>query len=243
MSIFKKDKLKRQNVIAKRMQLDIYAINYSPEPIGIPVYTSGLATWLARKLQWDINVHTGIPHYPWWSIHPAYAQRYSRLGSLDEVLDGVKVQRVSHYIPSLPLTGLKRMRLDASWIIASTWRSMYSRRKPHAILVVSPPFLCGILGIFLSWHWRIPIIYHVQDLQVDAALDLKLLPSWMGWILLRCEKIILRHVDLATTISDAMARRIRAKGHTRRPVQLFPNWVNPKVMEQNGQAAHFAPSL
>ena len=221
------------------MRIFIYALNYSPEPIGIPVYTAGMAKWLVARQNWSVTVRTGTPHYPWWSIHPDYSKRNTAFGSMDEILEGVKVERVRHYIPSLPLTGLKRIRLDASWIIATMWRSWFTKNKPQALVVVSPPFFCGILGVFLSWHWRIPIIYHVQDLQVDAALELKLLPSWMGWILLRCEKFILQHVDLVTTISAGMARRISSKGPTRNPVQLFPNWVNPKVMEQNGQTEHF----
>ncbi len=221
------------------MDLAVYAINYAPEPIGIPVYTSGMAKWLVASQDWKVTVRTGTPHYPWWSIHPVYAKKNTAFGSMDEMLDGVRVERVLHYIPSLPLTGLKRMRLDASWIMAILWRSFFTKKKPKALIVVAPPFFGGLLGIYLSWFWRIPIVYHVQDLQVDAALGLKLLPSWMGWILLRCEKFILRHVDLVTTISVAMARRISSKGPTRNPVQLFPNWVNPQVMEPGGRAEHF----
>ena len=54
----------------------------------------------------------------------------------------------------------------------------------------------------------------VQDLQVDAAIDLKMLPQWLTAMLL-LERIQLRKVDQVTTVSNGMLRRLQAKGRTK----------------------------
>jgi len=70
----------------------------------------------------------------------------------------------------------------------------------------------------------------VQDLQVDAALDLGMIPRHLGRILLWLERLILARVDLVTTVSQAMRRRLQAKCRTRQPVAMFPNWADAETM-------------
>src|SRR5258708_1975500 len=97
-----------------RLRLSIYSYNYAPEPTGIPFYNTGMAVWLHRRLGWQVTMHTGIPHYPWWKVPAEYAARDYRGGRGDEVIDGVVVERVRHFVPAPPAGGLARMRLDAS---------------------------------------------------------------------------------------------------------------------------------
>jgi colanic acid biosynthesis glycosyl transferase WcaI len=211
------------------MHLALFSYNYAPEPTGIPYYNTRMCAWLVRRLGWRVTVHTGIPHYPWWQVPAEYAGRDFRAGRGDEVIDGVEVQRVPHYVPGPPVGGMKRMRLDASWLLATAWRSLFQRKRPDALVFIAPPFLGGLLALWLRFRWRVPVIWHVQDLQVDAALDLGMLPGWMGRTLLAIERFILARVDLVTTISPGMARRLRAKGPCRR-FAMFPNWADTSAM-------------
>jgi colanic acid biosynthesis glycosyl transferase WcaI len=205
--------------------LAILSYNYAPEPTGIPYYNTGMATWFAAR-GWRVTMHAGIPHYPWWRVPEDYARRDYRHGRGDEVLGGVEVQRVRHFVPTPPLSGRARMRLDASWWWATFRRSFRQRRRPDVLVVIAPPFLAGLLGLFLAWRHRIPVCWHVQDLQVDAALELGMLPRRLAGVLRWLERFILERVDLVTTISTAMAARLGAKGRTRRAVALFPNWAD-----------------
>ncbi len=208
------------------LRLAIWSHNYAPEQTGIPFYNTGMAEWFARVRRWPVTVHTGLPHYPWWKVPADYAARDYRHGRGDETLNGVRVERVRHYVPELPLSGAKRMRLDASYLLAWFWRSLFASRKPQIIVLVAPPFLIGFLALWLRWRWRCPVVYHVQDLQVDAALDMGMLPARLGGVLRWLERFITARVDLVTTCSDGMRRKLQAKGPTRRPVALFPNWAD-----------------
>ncbi len=212
------------------MRVSIYSYNYAPEPTGIPVYNTGMASWLCRRRGWQVTMHTGIPHYPWWQVPPAYAARDYRHGRGDEVIDGVEVQRVRHYVPRPPPGGFARMRLDASWLWQVWRRSLSQRRRPHAIVVVSPPFLGGLLGLLLRFRLRAPVVYHVQDLQVDAALRLGMLPPTLTRVLRWLERFVLERVDLVSTISGEMRRRLQGKARTLRPVVLFPNWADTSAV-------------
>ena len=208
------------------VRLVVYSHNYWPEPTGIPYYNTGMCRWFAQRLGWDVTVRTGLPHYPWWRVPEAYAQRDYRRGGGDETVDGVRVERVRHFVPTPPLSGLSRMRLDLSWLAATAARSFTTRRRPDVIVLIAPPFLIGLLGWWLRFRFRAPVVYHVQDLQVDAAVELKMLPQALSGMMLVLERFILRRVDLVTTISPAMRDRLARKARTRRPVALFPNWVD-----------------
>jgi colanic acid biosynthesis glycosyl transferase WcaI len=202
--------------------INIYSYNYSPELVGIAVYNAGMADWFKKKLQWNVEVYTGLPHYPGWEIPLSWDGK-------GEISHGVRVHRVKHYIPRKPITGIKRMAFDFSWLFHTMWASFGVKRRPQVICMIAPPFLNGLLGIFLSWHWRVPIIYHVQDLQIDAARDLNMLPHWLIKPMHLIEAFIFRHVDMITTISPAMLRCIHKKGVPLGKIALFPNWVSPRI--------------
>jgi colanic acid biosynthesis glycosyl transferase WcaI len=97
-------------------------------------------------------------------------------------------------------------------------------------MVVTPPFLAGLLGLLLAWRHRIPVCWHVQDLQVDAAIDLGMLPRRLAGMLMWCERFILARMHLVTTVSEGMRRRLTGKCRTRHPVAMFPNWADTSAM-------------
>lgn len=207
-------------------RLAILSHNYFPEPTGIPAFNTAMAEWLVANLGWQVTVHTGIPHYPWWKVPDEYAARDYRHGRGDEVINGVHVRRVRHFVPCPPPSGLARMRLDASWLLRTAWRLLFDPARHDAVIVVAPPFLSGFLGMLAARRWRCPVVYHIQDLQIDAARDLGMLPRQLIPFLAFLERIQLRLVDQVTTISNGMRRRVTSKTATRRPIGFVPNWAD-----------------
>lgn len=221
------------------MHLVLVSHNYFPEPTGIPAYNTALAIWFRRR-GWRVTVLTGVPHYPWWKVPEPYASRDFSHGRGDEVIDGVEVLRVNHFVPTPPPGGLARMRLDASWLWAWFRRSRTLRLRPDAIVVVAPPFLIGALGCWLRRRWHRPVIYHVQDLQVDAALELGMLPRPLAIPLRWLERRVLAAVDVVTTVSRGMQRRLDAKHASRRPTLLMPNWADVEHIQPEDAIARAA---
>ncbi|WP_431293736.1 glycosyltransferase [Pedobacter sp. P26] len=89
---------------------------------------------------------------------------------------------------------------------------------------IAPPFHLGFLALFYRFFKRTPIVYHIQDLQIEAAKELNMLPSPLFSMLFSMERFILNSVNIVTTISEGMKRKIVKK--TKRNVTLFPNWVD-----------------
>jgi colanic acid biosynthesis glycosyl transferase WcaI len=71
-------------------------------------------------------------------------------------------------------------------------------------------------------------VYHIQDLQADAARELHLIRSkkLLGYIL-KLENKIIWQADVVSTISRGMAAKLKEK--TKRQVIIFPNWTDTKL--------------
>lgn len=213
--------------MVRNRHLLVLSHNYWPEPTGIPYYNTGMAEWFAARGGWAVTVLTGRPHYPWWEVPASHTRPGYWRGAADEERQGVQVLRAPHYVPRGNPNGLQRMLLDATWLLGAAWRSLFLRRRPSVMVLVAPPFLIGVLGLVLRWRFRRPVVYHVQDLQVDAARDLGMLPARLCRVLTGIERRLLARQDLVTTCSQGMCRRLQAKTRTRRPVVVFPNWADP----------------
>ncbi len=212
------------------MRIGLYSYNYAPEPTGIPAYNTALARWLVAHGH-DVTVHAGVPHYPWWRRHDDYPHARFRDGPIEERIDGVRVRRVDHFVPTPPVSGFKRMRLDGSWILATARAALTDRQPPEVAIMIAPPLLGGLLGLWLRWRWGLRVVYHVQDLQLDAARDLGMMPRPLLGVLEMLERLILRRVDLVTTVGRAMRRRLLAKIGAARPIELFPNWADVAAIQ------------
>lgn len=206
------------------MFIQIYAGNFFPEKTGIGKYTGEMAAWLAARGH-QVRVITGHPYYPEWKLAPPYRHTAYR----KERWCGVSIHRVPHYIPrDGRVTSLRRMGVDLSFVLASSFswlRTLFMRRPPDVIITVSPPLLAGIWPLLVGRLRRIPVVYHVQDYQLDAAMMLGML---RGRLLLRAlallERRLIRSATRVSSITPAMCRRALAKGAAADRLLDLPNW-------------------
>jgi len=101
------------------------------------------------------------------------------------------------------------------------------QRRWDAVLTICPPLQSGLIPVWLARRQRIPFIYHIQDFQLDAARELGIL-RWSPFFALfaRLERFCLAQADVVTTISQAMAARLRDKGTLGEKVRVLPNWAD-----------------
>lgn len=202
------------------LRIAIVSINYSPELTGIGVYTAGLAEHMAGAGH-QVEVLTGFPYYPAWRKAAADQWAWRRL----ERVAGVVVKRSYVYVPSRPRV-LMRVLHELSFILSSSVRYLISR-SPDCTLIVSPPLFAGIPIALLARLKGSRTVFHVQDLQPDAAIELGMLPRGrVAGLLYRLETLTYRLCDRVSTISEGMRRRIIDKGVPASKVILFRNWSN-----------------
>ncbi len=202
--------------------------NFAPEPTGIGKYSGEMMDWLADHGH-DCHVVTTYPYYPHWKVQEPYrnsrfwfkreSKSYSTGGQL-------KVSRCPIYVPKNP-SGLKRMILDATFLMSSFFVLIKSilQKKPDVLIAVVPSFLIGLPMVFLRFLTKAKLVYHVQDMQIEAARDLGMIKS-KGFLntLFSIERFILKRCDVVSTISEAMMKKMEAK--TEEKSYFFPNWVD-----------------
>jgi len=196
------------------MKVQILSINYWPEVTGIGAFTTYRAEHLAAAGH-EVEVCTTFPYYPEWKVPPAYEGKIAQV----EERNGVKIVRSFAYIPN-PVTALKRVVHEASFVVSATLRAL-GRKRPDVLLVVSPPLGLAVPAIALSRLWRIPYVFDVEDLQPDAAADLGMLPGWAIAVLRKVEAAAYRHARMVTTLTPTMRSRIVAKGVPDEKVELL----------------------
>ncbi|QJB37077.1 WcaI family glycosyltransferase [Chitinophaga oryzae] len=197
--------------------------NFSPEPTGIGKYNGEMISWLANN-GYDCTVITTYPYYPQWAVQPPYDRIKKRFKK--EVAGNITIYRCPQYVPATP-SGKKRILQDASFIASAFIKvlQLIGARKFDIVITVAPPFHLGLLAVLYKKLRGAAVVYHVQDLQIEAARDLAMIRSKrLISMMLKLEQLILRNADHVSSIADGMIRKISDK--TGREVLLFPNWVD-----------------
>ncbi len=214
-------------------------INYWPEEFGIAPFSTGRCEYLASRGH-EVTICTGFPYYPQWRIADQYRGRMVAR----ETRGGVTILRSWLYVPPR-VTSLKRILHEGSFIAASTLRAV-GRRKPDVLFVISPPLGLSVAALVLSRLWRSPYVFHVPDLQPDAAVDLGMLKDGkVVRLLYRLERTAYRNAALVSTLTSAMRERIVSKGIAPDKVVLFRDWANPQLFDipLHGGGRQFRNSL
>jgi colanic acid biosynthesis glycosyl transferase WcaI len=202
------------------MRVLLTSLYFFPELTGIGVYSFEFARYLAQHGH-EVDVLTTFPFYPQWKKHGGYPKAVF----FDETIEGVRVHRVLTYVPRSP-TSLRRIFHEVSFSTLLFFKALFSRR-PDLLFCVSPPFLGMVAIALVSRLRRIPLHVHIQDLQPDTAVALRMVRGKttiriLYWI----ERYVYRSATVISAISEGMLASLGGKGVPQSKLLLFPNWVS-----------------
>jgi colanic acid biosynthesis glycosyl transferase WcaI len=201
------------------MRIVVWGINYPPEITGIAPHNVALCEFLQRNGH-DVEMVTTFAYYPAWRKRPEDRHKLFRT----DRINGVRVHRCWHFVPAR-VSSWKRILHEASFVITSTIRVLLLKR-PDVYMIVSPPLLLGMAGWFASELRRSPFVFHVQDLQPDAAVGLGMLRAgWLTRALYWLEAFAYKHASRVSGISQEILDAFRRKGVPEGKLILFPNTV------------------
>ncbi|MFD1258271.1 WcaI family glycosyltransferase [Mucilaginibacter terrae] len=212
----------------KTQDILLISHNFSPEPTGIGKYNGEMMEWLAKK-GCNCTVVTTFPYYPHWKVQQPYNNRWYKKEVIEyaEAGSAITIYRCPSYIPAKP-TGKRRMVQDVSFWFFKSWiifKLLLSSKKFDLIITVAPPFHLAYLGLMIKNYSGGKLLYHIQDLQIEAAQDLNMLSSnKLLDKLYNIERNILSKADYISTISEGMMEKVRAK--VDKNVLFFPNWAD-----------------
>jgi colanic acid biosynthesis glycosyl transferase WcaI len=106
-------------------------------------------------------------------------------------------------------------------------------KRPDVYVIASPPLLLGMAAWFVSKIKRAPFIFHVQDLQPDAAVGLGMLQAgWFTRALYWLEAFAYKHAVHVSGISEEILDAFRRKDVPEQKLILFPNGVTVPSEEE-----------
>ena len=207
------------------MKIIIYALNFKPDLIGVGKYTGELADYLYEKGH-ELHVITAPQYYPFWKSR--------RNSYFIDKSSGYKIFRCPIYIPKKP-NGIKRIMHLISFSITS-FPVLISQFKwnPDCILVIAPSIVCSLNAFIfrLIYRKKLLSLLHIQDFELDAAFDLKILRfNFLRKLFSKLEIVALKNFKVISTISYSMINKLVLKGVNKNKIYYFPNWVDIKSIK------------
>jgi colanic acid biosynthesis glycosyl transferase WcaI len=201
------------------MRLVVWGINYAPEVVGIAPHNVALCEF-ARQVGHDVEMVTTFRYYPEWKKRPEDKGRVFRT----DVINDVPVHRCWHYVPERA-TALKRIIHEGTFVLFSTLRIL-ALPKPDVYVVVSPPLLLGMAAWLVSLIKGAPFVFHVKDLQPDAAVSLGMLrEGWFTRVLYWLEAFAYKKAARVCSLSDEVIAAFRSKGVPEEKLILYQDSV------------------
>jgi colanic acid biosynthesis glycosyl transferase WcaI len=201
------------------MRAIVWGINYAPEFTGIAPHSVTLCEFLHARGD-DVSMVTSFPYYPSWKKRP---EDRGHLYRTDQI-NGVPVHRCWHFVPKR-VSALKRIVHEATFVVTSTCRAL-SLPTADVYVLVSPPLLLGVAGWFVGKLKDAPFVFHVQDMQPDAAVGLGMLKAgWFTKALYWLESFAYRQASRVSGITQGMLKSFRGKGVPESKLIYFPNAI------------------
>jgi colanic acid biosynthesis glycosyl transferase WcaI len=200
-------------------------INYGPEQSGISPYTTGLAEYLVRSGH-RVTVITGFPHYPAWTVDPAYRGQLRKR----EVIAGVEVIRRRHHVPSHQSVvgrGLYEATFFAHGLLTRV-------DPPDVVIGVTPSLSGGALARIFAARWHVPYGVIVQDLMGRAAEQSGIAAGGrVAGGVSRFEAWALERARAVGEVSPAFAPYLQSLGVRPSRIVELPNWIVRPAVEAN----------
>jgi colanic acid biosynthesis glycosyl transferase WcaI len=202
------------------MKIIVWGINYAPEVTGIAPYNTALCEFLAGQGH-HVEMVTSFSYYPQWKKSRADSGKLYRT----DFIGNVPVHRCWHYVPAKP-SAPRRIFHELSFVAASFLRVLFLG-GPDVFVVVSPPLLLGAAAWLAGCVKRCPFVFHVQDLQPDAASQLGMVnrKGLFMRALYALEAFSYRAAARVSGIGPGMIEAFRTKGVPEAKLLLFPNGV------------------
>src|SRR5712692_2953724 len=183
------------------MRILLLNLYYPPDTSATAKMARTVVDALIRRH--DVTVLCGRPSYDpterrawhWYQTEVAGQTRVIRTGSTDFPRFGVK-KRVLNYLSYVALAVPRALFVPCDAVLAMT----------------DPPF-CGIIGAFVAMLKGKPYVYNIRDMYPDMALGGSIVePGLLARIWEKMHRWALRRATRVVVLGDDMRARIAAKG-------------------------------
>ena len=201
------------------MRILVIGINYAPERISVGPFTTGLCEHLAAQGH-KVTVVTAFPYYPEWRVWDGYRGSLHR----QEIINGVIVHRVAHYIPRRASRLIERLAYDFTFTMSAFIAALFAG-KCDVIYCSCPPPTVGFAAYILGKMKRAPYVIKLTDLASDAALATGILKEGLAIRVARVlEAFVYRKARSVVCLCQGFIDRLIARGVPTEKLSLIPDW-------------------
>ncbi len=206
------------------MRILFVGINFWPEPTGTGKYSGEMVHYL-QNAGHEVTVITAPPYYPHWKVQLSYRSWCYK----EEFWNGIRIIRCPLYVPK-KVTGLTRLVHLLSFVLTSMPVIVYQMcRQPDLFFDVAPTLFTANVASYALKRNRSRNWLHIQDFELDAALELGLIRRLplVERLARAWERSVYRRFGSLSTISHAMVEKLKTKGVSEDRIVYFPNWIDP----------------
>jgi len=216
----------------------IISINYAPEATGFAPHTTALAEHLSKR-DHEVLVLAGFPFAPHWKRFGAYARRFIAR----EKVNGVKLIRLTHFIPRRPGSAVQRVLMEATFatmgFLVMVWRMAAGWRPDVVVYVGAQPGLAW-LSRLLAALARVPYLVEINDLASQASVDVGIVRLGVVHKFLdRIEFAAYRNAAKAIVLCDSFRDALVEHGYGERNVHVISLSVDLAVVRPGGDGRAF----
>ena len=219
-------------------RLLVLSLNYSPEPTGFAPHTTALAEHLVAEGH-TVTVVTGFPFAPRWARWSSYRREFLRR----ETVNGVRLVRISHFIPRRPGSAIQRILMEGSFALIGflvLTPSLVSGRRFDLVLYVGAQPAIAWLARIVAAVQRVPYMVKITDLAAQASIDVGITRAGRPSRALEYfEYQAYRRARAAIVLCDAFKAALVANGFPVSAVHLIRDSVDLNVIHPGADGSAF----
>ena len=217
------------------MNLLVVCPHFDPDVAPTGVVMSRIAHELIARGN-RLHVVTSLPWYQHHAIDAGWDGQLVRT----ERTDWGRISRV-HPFPTDKRNIPARALAFGGFTALATLVGAFGRVRPDAVLAMSPPLTLGLAGRIAATARRAPLVFNIQDVVPDVAIELGLLSGDRVIRAARAlERLSYRMSDAVTVLSDDLADNVRSKitiglegeqaQAQAKKVRVIPNFVDTNAI-------------
>jgi len=179
-----------------------------------------------------LHIVTALPWYQGHAIEPGWEGRLVRT----ERTEWGRISRVNPF-PTDKRNIPARAVAFGGFTALATVVGLATPLRPDGVLAMSPPLTLGPAGAVIGLGRRVPLVFNIQDVFPDVAVELGLLTGERAIAAARwLERQSYRRSDAVTVLSEDLADNVRAKiteglvvdraAQQASKVRVIPNFVD-----------------
>ena len=207
------------------MRIVVLAPHFAPDVAPTGLVATRLVEELARRDHF-IEVFTSLPWYRDHRIESGYQGRTVRV-------EDTPWGRVTRMDPFPTSDKLNLVRRAVGYASFSTLAGIMASRGERAdvVMAMSPPLTLGFSGWLAARRRRAPMVFNVQDVFPDVAVELGYLTNRrVIGAARRLERWVYRRAAAVTVLSDDLRENVAAKVSAPERVHVIPNFVDTEAI-------------